>query len=195
MGIAFVLWQSPTERTLGEKIRLIYVHVAMIWTGMLGISLAGLLGATVAYTEKAQLYRRALRLGWLGLVFLTAGNLLGMWVSKITWGTYIAWEEPRTLAVLLFTGVALVAFSVSVGLESYRSKGLILVGLAIFLYIAMRTPLILHPGDAARSSPASIRGTFFVMFALVGLIGGWFFWSLEVARRPIVSSGVSSGSH
>ena len=180
---AVIVWQSPDESVLGDKIKVIYVHVALTWTGVLGFGLAGVLGFGVALTHNPLWAAWMHALGRLALVFFVAGFLMSMWASKITWGPLIAWDEPRTQSTLLIIGLGLVVLALYDWTTTLRYRGLLYTGLAAMLFVSTRVPRILHPTDAARTSPSGIRGTFLSLSIVFALVGAWILWQFRPTRR------------
>ncbi|MFQ5752587.1 MAG: hypothetical protein ACE5HI_11375, partial [bacterium] len=41
---AIMVWAAPLERTLGEGIKVVYIHVSLTWAGMLSFILTGIVG-------------------------------------------------------------------------------------------------------------------------------------------------------
>ena len=63
-AVAAIVWLAPEEKTLGPGIKSVYVHVALTWTGMTGLTIAGLLGIGAAITNGGRLSRWAQMAGW-----------------------------------------------------------------------------------------------------------------------------------
>lgn len=45
---ALIVWIAPEERAFGAGIKWRYVHMALTWTGMTGVVVAGMLGVLAA---------------------------------------------------------------------------------------------------------------------------------------------------
>lgn len=113
--LAAAIWASlvmaPTERTMGHAQRIVYVHVAVAWLGLLGLLVmacsgaAYLLNRRLAWDHWAQ---AAGELGWLacGLTLLTGS----LW-AHAAWGTWWVWDPRLTSSFvlwLIYSGVLLV---------------------------------------------------------------------------------------
>ena len=70
---AILLWLAPAEQTLGQGIKVVYLHVALIWTGMTGMVLAGLLGLAVLISGRFGLEKWTHTLGWVAFAFFLGG--------------------------------------------------------------------------------------------------------------------------
>ena len=155
---------------MGTGIRSVYLHVGLIWTGIAGFSIAGLLGLLVLWRGDARLDGWAQTVGWVACGFFAAGFLSSMLASSINWGG-IFLAEPRNRSALLVLCVALIAQIWCSWPVWPRSKGLFRVVLvAVFVWSDLTTPLVLHPQDPIRTSTSvAIQYTFLGIFALFSL--------------------------
>lgn len=171
---AIVLLLAPEEQTLGSGIRSVYVHVALTWTGMAALVLAGFLGLGLVISARPKLFEWAYTVAWVGLGMFGLGLVLSIIAAGINWGA-IFWQEPRTNSVLQVLAAGLIVQVINSWPVPYRLKGLLYFVLAAFMtWSVLITPLILHPGNAARSSPSSaIRFTFLGLFVLCSLAAAW----------------------
>lgn len=51
--LSLVVAFAPEERTLGDGIRWVYLHVGLVWAGGLGLGMAGVLGLLALATERS----------------------------------------------------------------------------------------------------------------------------------------------
>ena len=49
---AATVWLAPAEQTMGEGIRIVYIHVALIWTAMVALAATAVLGAAAAASAR-----------------------------------------------------------------------------------------------------------------------------------------------
>ena len=184
MGALALVGLAPTERTLGEGIRVVYLHVALIWTGMLGIVLAGVLAVPVLVTGRERLARWMETVAWVALGFYALSGVVSLVAQQVNWGG-IAWREPRTsamLQLLAFFVIIQVVKSWLAGshaqtnrLKAARLKaGLNLLLAGLLIWSNWATPLQLHPQDPIGSSSSqAIRLTFYLLFFLMALAATW----------------------
>lgn len=185
--VAFALvGLAPTERTLGEGIRVVYLHVALIWTGMLGIVLAGVLALPVLLTGREALARWTERVAQVALGFYVLSGLVSLVAQQVNWGG-IAWREPRTSIMLQLLAFFLIVQVVKSWLGSATasarrlSAGLNLLMAGVLLWSNWSTPLQLHPQDPiGTSSSSAIRLVFYLLFALLALAATWLVLFLQV---------------
>jgi hypothetical protein len=165
---------APEEKTLGSGIKVIYIHVASIWTGMVGLLFAGVLGIPVLFSANKNLQAWAHTVSWVAVGSFAVGVILSQIAAKINWGA-VFWNEPRMIASLLFLTVALLVQIVNSWIPWYRLRGLLSTFLATFLmWSILGPPLVLHPKSPIRESPSlGIQLTFLGMFILFCLALAW----------------------
>ncbi|MBX3054748.1 MAG: hypothetical protein KF753_24970 [Caldilineaceae bacterium] len=170
VAVALLLWLAPAEKMLGTGMRSVYLHVGLIWTGIAGFTVAGLLGLLVLWRDDARLDGWAQTVGWVACGFFAAGFLSSMLASSINWGgVFLA--EPRNASALMVLSVALIVQIWGSWPVWSRLKGLMRVVLvAIFTWSNLTTPLVLHPRDPIRTSTSlMIQYTFLGIFVLFSL--------------------------
>jgi heme exporter protein C len=101
-ALAAAFLAVPTERTMGDAQRIVYLHVSVAWVGLAGALLMAVAGALY-------LLRRDLRwdhwahaaaeLGWLGATLtLVTGSL---W-ARAAWNVWWTWDPRLTTALVLW---------------------------------------------------------------------------------------------
>lgn len=101
-AILAVCLLAPTEKTMGEAQRIVYLHVSVAWLALAGfVVMAGaglmyLLRRDLAWDHWAQ---SAAELGWLccGLTLVTGS----LWAHQ-AWGTWWTWDPRLTTAFVLW---------------------------------------------------------------------------------------------
>ncbi len=181
---ALLLWLAPAEQTLGSGITSVYVHVALTWTGMTGLIVAAVLGLVAALLGRPGLQEWGQVVAWVGLGMFAAGLIMSAVAAGINWGN-VFWQEPRFNSALQILAVGLIVQIVNSLPLPYRLRGLLqALPATLLLWLTASTPLVLHPGNAARTSPsAAIRFTFMGLFALCCLAGAWIVVTI-MRRRP-----------
>jgi hypothetical protein len=171
---------APAERTLGDAMRAVYVHVALTWSGMLGLAAAAVLGLGLLLTGRKGLAAWLQAVTIVALALLALGTVTSVVAANITWGGGFA-DEPRARTALRILAVAVI---VSVGgswLPWLRLRGALAVALLAYSGYALRsTPLLLHPRNPiAHSSSIGIQATFASLFVIFVLLGAWATWRLR----------------
>lgn len=174
---ALIVVFSPEERTLGDGIRSVYVHVPFSVVGRLALTLVGLLGAIVLLTRSLRVYRVAQATGWVGLMALGIGFCVSLYSSYDNWGA-VYWGEPRTLAVMQSLAVALIALVLNSWSPPLRIRGLLHLLLAAGMtWLLNRAELVLHPENPITTSDATgIQVTFGALILLCLSSAVWMVW-------------------
>ena len=178
-----LLWLAPEEQTLGSGIKSVYVHVALTWTALLGLIAAGLIGLALALFSKPGWLVVTSTLVWVSLILFTAGLVMSFIAAGINWGGFF-WQEPRTNSAIQIIVAAMIVQGANHLSLHYRVKGALFFFLLLFIFWSILSiPDVLHPGDAARTSPPAIRFTFYGLFALFSLAAGWLVWRISTFKR------------
>jgi hypothetical protein len=184
---AVIVWIAPAERTLGGAMRVVYVHVALTWAGMLGLAVAALLGLVVMVSGRRSwaAWLQAVTSVALGLLLL--GTATSAIAAYLTWGGGFA-DEPRAQTALRILAVAIIIVVGGGWLPWVRLRGALAAGLLAYSAFALRaTPLLLHPRNPIATSPSSaIQATFAGLFVIFALLGVWAAWRLQARSAPAV---------
>jgi uncharacterized membrane protein YeiB len=183
LAIALLL-VAPDEATIGRGIRIVYIHVALIWTGMLGLLVTGALGLILLLFSRDDIQSWMTVVGRVSLVVYAAGVGTSLIAEQVNWGG-IAWQEPRTSANLNLLALVVIVQVVNSWLEHRRLGAIlnILVATAV-IYMSVTTPLQLHPSDPIRTSSSSEIQLAFYGLTLLCLAGaGWLVWFVHKKRK------------
>lgn len=174
---AVFLLIAPEEATLGTGIRSVYVHVALIWVGLAGFVVAGLLGVSLLVTGYERLYPWLRTIGWMGVAFFAAGLAMSAVSSKVNWGA-VFWQEPRMRSSSTSLAIAVIVMVAMEWFPWLRLRGVMMTAVPlIFFWLTARTELVLHPDNPIlTSNSAAIQATFAGLFVLVGLAAALLVW-------------------
>jgi hypothetical protein len=186
--LALWLALAPAEARLGQVVKLIYVHGALVWTGLLTFSLAGLLGLVAlllrhilpGVRQRAATWYRGSRAAGLGaLLVWGVYSLSAILVTGLTWGQWIAWNEPRVraTAMILLAAVAAAVVVRLVDLPDFTALVNVALGIAPWIVVT-RAEAIRHPVDPiGGSGSASIQGFYFlIVLTVAGLAATLVAW-------------------
>lgn len=187
VAISLMLQISPTEKTLGVNVRVVYLHGVWVWAAMICILTsagAGLIGL-IARQEGLQLWSRAL--GRTGLIFWITYLPISLWAMDTNWnGLFLA--EPRWRLGLTFAiaGLLLQGGLVLVGDPAWAS--LINLVYAFFLMVALQTTeQVLHPSNPIFGSSAWRIQFFFITLLALALLAAWqlarWFKAIDLRQR------------
>jgi heme exporter protein C len=98
--VSFVL--SPPERFMGERIRILYVHVGSAWTSYLAYVVTAVGAAQFLRSRKPKWDHLAVSSAELGLVLTTLTLVTGSLWAKSTQGWWWVWEPRLTITLLLW---------------------------------------------------------------------------------------------
>jgi hypothetical protein len=97
-GLAAALWLIPPEQTLGNVIKVIFLHGALVRVGLLAFAVAGVLSLGFLLTRQTRWFAWAMA-AQKGAVTLWIVYALTSSISTwLSWGEWIAWDEPRVRA-------------------------------------------------------------------------------------------------
>jgi hypothetical protein len=179
-GLLLLLLLGPEERTLGGGIRSVYVHVGLIWTGLVGFMVTAVLGTGLLITQKKVWLRWLSPVSWTALGFYAAGVFMSMVASADNWGAVFL-QEPRMAASLNGLAVAIILLVLGSWQPWSRVRGALSASIIfILLWFNLRAELVLHPPNPiANSNAAPIQFTFFFVTALFVGLATWIVWLLR----------------
>ena len=179
-GILLVL-AAPEDKVLGPVLKLIYLHGALVNTGLFLFSAVGLLSVIL-------LFRKSPDLSFLfaiektAVVFWIAAAITGNITSIIAWGG-IFWDEPRLQAMIIISLISLSIYLISSASGNPRMISFLGIGLALSAWILIaRSGRIMHPDNPFGVSGSSFR-LFFAVITLIFLVTS--ILAVRWVRRPL----------
>lgn len=152
---ALLAWLSPAEATLGNAVKLVYVHAALMWVGFGLLTFGGFAGATFLVWRKDALIFWSTGSEVMGLALLLGTGVLGAVTAKITWGS-VFWAEPRMMMLGQILIAGIVAFL------SHRLSGSKVVAGTANVFVAvvawvlvLRTEKVVHPDSPIFASDSA----------------------------------------
>lgn len=182
---AIIVLIAPEENTLGSGIKSVYVHVAFIWSGSLGLLAAGIMGGWVLAVGSQTHFSWNRVIASVALALFAVGALLSIVAARINWGD-VFWEEPRNRAVLQVLALGVIIQILNGWMSHPRLGGLLYTGLAaFFVYSMATTTLVLHPQSPILSSTArSIQLSFFSLLLICSSGGAVIVWHICRHEMP-----------
>ncbi len=181
-----VLILMPAEKTLGQVIKIVYLHGALSRAGMLGLLAAGVTGLAYLATRKPawERWTRALLLSGWG--FWVAHFVVSMPATRLTWGPWIAWGEPRVTMTLQLIAAGLIVIIITrlLGDSRFTAGAALLLAVAVAV-MAGRTGVLRHPLDPIGASPSALL-RFAYLLLLIPVVGSMVLVAgrLTLAMRP-----------
>jgi heme exporter protein C len=179
LGICLI---APTEKTMGEAQRILYVHVAVAWFGLMSFFIMA--GAGMMYLLRRDLSwdhwaHAAAELGWLCTALtLVTGSL---W-ARAAWNTWWTWD-PRLTSTFVLWGVYSGYLITRQSFEDRHRRARLCAVLAIvgmldipLVFMATRWFRGIHPAPPEMEPPMRA-------IMLVSVLGFSAFLAMLLARR------------
>ena len=157
---------GPQEKSLGNNIRIVYLHGAWALTAEAALGFSAVAGLFGILTRRENLHRWSAALGYTGLFFWVTYLPLSLWAMQANWnGLFLA--EPRfrvavifsVTGVLLQLGLTLLAHPVFTSLFNVLFFAALRIGLS-------RADYVMHPPP----SPIFSSGILSLQLFFVGVI-------------------------
>jgi len=161
---------TPLERTLGGNLRLVYLHGAWAWTGIVTFCIAGIIGLIALLLRDQNLHGWSRALGWTGLGFWVTYLPISLAVMQINWnGLFFdepRWKVPFTFAVI---GILLQAGLLFMNTPWITSLSNIIFGSLLMINL-IKMDSVLHPNSPVFSSGSSGIKLIFILLLTSTLI-------------------------
>ena len=192
-AIACVTFLGPAEKSLGSNVRVVYLHGAWVWTGLIAFLAAAAAGMVGLIFRRERLHRWSRALGRTGLIFWVTYLPISMWAMQTNWnGLFLA--EPRWRVALVF---AIGGLLMQVGLTlvekpAWTSAANLIYCLALF--VALRnTENVMHPPSPILSSDALRIQLYFAGLLLLTLLAAaqlalWIYRMDKLSADPRVEA-------
>jgi hypothetical protein len=172
---------APEEKTLGSAIKIIYVHAALTWVGLVSFALSGIFALlyfltssgkdNAGETTKSKMLYRSSGIQLNAIAFWTVSVVTGSIAARITWGGNW-WIEPRLKMAVYILAIAVVIYQVRELVKSEAIKAAVNLALpaSVFTLLAVTGKLV-HPNNAfAKSEDVTIKlfaGLITIVFACI----------------------------
>ncbi len=160
---AVVTLLSPSERILGDAVKIVYIHGAMIWVSLMLFGITGSLGVIqlIRASNSGDVQLLAFEAAATGFWFTS--TIFGFIVAYITWGGVI-WAEPRIWMAVLIAVVAGSIYSISRFRGSHLVNRILAVTLALTVGgLLINAGRILHPQNPIFQSEPIIQIAFITL--------------------------------
>lgn len=178
---------APAESRLGNVIKLVYVHGALVWAGLFTFSAAGLLGLAalvvrhlIGPADRARTWSRGTEAASLAaLIVWGVYAISAMAVTGLTWGQLVAWNEPRVrvTGLILLAAVVLYVVARLVDHADFTAVVSLLMGIVPWVMV-QQADAIRHPVDPiGGSGSAAIQGYYLLIeLTVAGLAATLIAW-------------------
>ena len=182
-----LLWFSPAEQTLGQSIKLVYLHGALVRTAIILFVVSVPVNLVALVTKRGSWFAWGKALIFSAVVIWLLHTLFSMITTYATWGVFIAWFEPRTRFTFNLAAVSLIVVLVTqlVNNRIFSSVAfLLLAGLTLMLLPTLG--FVQHPLDPIGLSTSGQIRVFYAGISLITLgLGGL----LAIWMRGRMASG------
>jgi hypothetical protein len=180
-----LLWLSPSDRTLGQTVKLVYLHGALVRTSIILFAISLPVNLVGLFSKQSPWLTWGKALTWTAAIIWLGHTLFSMITTYAAWGLFIAWYEPRTRFTFMLAGVAIIVIGVAYIVADDRFSALVFALLGgITLGLLPYLGLIQHPLDPIGSSLSNAIRWFYAAIwvtalAMGGLLALWLQTSLR----------------
>jgi hypothetical protein len=197
--VLLLVWVAlaPAETRLGNLVKLIYVHGALVWIGLVTFSVAGCLGLValvmqnlLGWTDRARTWYRGTGAGGrAALIVWMVYALSAMIVTGLTWGQVIAWNEPRVrvTGLILIASLVVTIAARLVDHDDFTAMVNLVMGVVPWI-VVRQAEAIRHPVDPIGGSESAAIQVYYLLIVLT--VGGlaatllaWLWASSELKAR------------
>ncbi len=194
---ALILILMPGEKTLGGVIKIVYLHGALSRAGMVGFWAAGVAGLIYLLRPRPPVARWTHALLLSGWSYWAAHFIISMPATRLTWGPWIAWGEPRVTMTLqvLVAGLVVIVVTRLLKDDRFTAAAALLLAVAV-AFLLGRTGVLRHPLDPIGSSPSTLFRLIYLLL-LMPVIGSMFLIAWRLAQGEAATTApaaVSDGS-
>lgn len=194
LAILFILsWFSPADRTLGNAVKLVYLHGAVVWGSLLMFALAALFGLAGILGSGSKTTRYAFAAAEAAVVFWLVHVLLSVIVTWWSWGG-IYWQEPRFQMALVVMAISVLLFPAILLFRTRLFTNLISLVMGVIVYgLLVTSGKVMHPANPIGSSDAlSVKAFFTAIVVVVVAISVEYFRLAYPSRRAAKAAGAES---
>ena len=142
-SMLLIFFVAPTEATMGEVQRILYLHVSVAWCGLAGSVAMGLCSAMYLMRQRLEWDYWVQASGEVGWLCTTLTLITGSAWAHEAWGTWWTWEPRLTSSLVLwiiYAGIFLLRSSVEDAHHRARTSSVLaLVGMCDVPLILMAT--------------------------------------------------------
>jgi hypothetical protein len=172
--IAVFTFFGPQEKSLGDNVRIVYLHSAWMLTAQIAILAAAVMGLIGLLTRREAAHHWSQALGRTGIVFWVTYLPLSLWAMQANWnGLFLS--EPRFRVALIF---AIAGVLLQIGLALIAK--LPWTSLANLAYAISLNFVLNEAGNVLHPPPSPIFGSgnlkievFFIILNLLTLLAAW----------------------
>jgi heme exporter protein C len=191
--VAGILVPIPFIPALGDKARIIYLHVPMSWIAVLAflVSMINSIGYLKSHDLNKDLV--AYSSAEIGFLFSILATVTGSLWAKFNWGSFWNWD-PRETSIFILLLIYGAYFSLRSAIENPEQKAklssvysiIAFVTVPFFIFIMPRIVESLHPEDAIINKQGKITMNPVMLTIFLSSLAGFtmfYFWMLDLKVR------------
>jgi hypothetical protein len=173
---------GPRDQSLGDNVRIVYLHAAWVLTAEAALGLSALTALLGILFRREKLQHWSAALGYTGLFFWVTSLPLSLWAMQANWnGLFLVEPRFRVAVIFSITGVLLQLGLTLLARPVFTALFNVLFFAALRIALA-RAPYVLHPPPSPIFSSGVLSlQVFFVVVLLLIISAAWFMtrWWLQ----------------
>jgi hypothetical protein len=159
---------------LGDVIKLVLLHGALVRAALIAFAVAGVLGVLCLVSPNPQWPRWALAIQVTGLLLWIGNMITSSIATRLAWGEWIAWSEPRVWSTIHILWLTVACLSLVLWLKDRRFTGVTNIVVALLSWGLIKgATLVRHPFDPLGASNSLTYRAMYLMMVAALLILGW----------------------
>ena len=191
--IAGILVPIPYIPALGDKARIIYLHVPMSWIAVLAFLISMINSIRFLKSRDMDKDVIAYSSAEIGFIFTLLATITGSLWAKFNWGSFWNWD-PRETSIFILLLIYGAYFSLRSAIENPEQKAklssvysiIAFVTVPFFVFIMPRIVESLHPEDALVDKQGKITMNPVMLTIFLSSLAGFtmfFLWLLNLKVR------------
>jgi hypothetical protein len=174
LGI-IITYFSPSEVILESLAKVVYLHGALIWVGLILFLIIGITSSLNLFLNKS--YEKYLiSLQEVVTIFWISSTVLGFVVAYLSWGG-ILWVEPRLLSSIMVSIISIIIYYINSEAKKESLKNILYILQLLVVYtLIIISSRIFHPENSILESDLNIQISF------ISLIIIFLFLALQISR-------------
>jgi len=162
-----LIWLSPSEETLGNLVKLVYFHAAVVYAALFTFLIAGVLGLVYLITSKQKIYLWICAFQKTAFLFWATYFVSSIVLTYLAWGG-VGWMEPRFQLAIRILVMVSVVFLLSMWINKPKLIAALNSGLflAIF-YLTSTVQRVFHPSNPIGKSNSLAMKAYAVLILLI----------------------------
>jgi hypothetical protein len=160
---------SPSDVILGDIVKFVYLHGALVWIGITYFIIIGTIGFLVLLRNNIS-STYIIILEELTIVVWLSANFLGFLLSYFTWGGII-WIEPRLINSLIISIILLIIYFISASTNNSKLRSFLAILFTLLSTVIIITSRrIFHPENSIFNSAINIQYMFILLYVMLLMI-------------------------